>query len=140
MLRRVVLLRTDVSEGCSASIICATRISELGTTLAVTSNRHTTFLRSIRLLLVIANVVHSSPILVALMTEELPSSETSDLIRSTRPNITEDGILRSHCREGLKSYKWCLVNQKHLFPKQNVKNESCFLKVYSWMTNLMMMT
>jgi hypothetical protein len=38
MLRRVVLVRTDVSEEISASIIKVTRIGELGTTLAVTSN------------------------------------------------------------------------------------------------------
>jgi hypothetical protein len=41
MLHRVVLVRTDVSEELSASIIRVTRISELGTTLAVTSNRRT---------------------------------------------------------------------------------------------------
>jgi hypothetical protein len=41
MLRRVVLVKTDVSEVLSASIIRVTRIDELGTTLAVTSNRHT---------------------------------------------------------------------------------------------------
>jgi hypothetical protein len=40
MLRRVALVRTDVSEELSASFIRVTRISELGTTLAVTSNRH----------------------------------------------------------------------------------------------------
>jgi hypothetical protein len=39
MLRRVVLVRTDVSEELSAPIIKVTRIGELGTTLAVTSNR-----------------------------------------------------------------------------------------------------
>jgi hypothetical protein len=39
MLRRVALVRTDVSEELSASFIRVTRISELGTTLAVTSNR-----------------------------------------------------------------------------------------------------
>jgi hypothetical protein len=38
MLRRVALVRTDVSEELSASIR-VTRIGELGTTLAVTSNR-----------------------------------------------------------------------------------------------------
>jgi hypothetical protein len=38
MLGRVALVRTDVSEEPSASIIRVTRISELGTTLAVTSN------------------------------------------------------------------------------------------------------
>jgi hypothetical protein len=39
MLRRVALVRTGVSEGLSASFIMVTRIGELGTTLAVTSNR-----------------------------------------------------------------------------------------------------
>jgi hypothetical protein len=38
MLHRVALVRTDVSEELSASFIRVTRISELGTTLAVTSN------------------------------------------------------------------------------------------------------
>jgi hypothetical protein len=41
MLRRVALVRTEVSEELSASIIWVIRISELGTTLAVTSNRRT---------------------------------------------------------------------------------------------------
>jgi hypothetical protein len=39
MLRRAALARTDVSEELSASFIRVTRIGELGTTLAVTSNR-----------------------------------------------------------------------------------------------------
>jgi hypothetical protein len=39
MLRLVGLVRTDVSEELSAAFIRVTRISELGTTLAVTSNR-----------------------------------------------------------------------------------------------------
>jgi hypothetical protein len=41
MLRPVALVRTDVSEEFSASFIRVTRIGELGTTLAVTSNRRT---------------------------------------------------------------------------------------------------
>jgi hypothetical protein len=41
MLRRVALVRTDVSEELSASIIEVTRIGELGITLTVTSNRRT---------------------------------------------------------------------------------------------------
>jgi hypothetical protein len=41
MLRRVALGRTDVSEELSASYIRLTRIGELRTTLAVTSNRRT---------------------------------------------------------------------------------------------------
>jgi hypothetical protein len=39
MLRRVALVRTNVSEERIASIISVTRISELVTTLAVISNR-----------------------------------------------------------------------------------------------------
>jgi hypothetical protein len=41
MLRRVVLVRTDISEERSSSIIKVTTIGELGITLAVTSNRNT---------------------------------------------------------------------------------------------------
>jgi hypothetical protein len=38
MLRREALVRTDVSEELSASFIRVTRIGELGTMIAVTSN------------------------------------------------------------------------------------------------------
>jgi hypothetical protein len=41
MLRRVALVRTDVSKELSASFIRVTRIGDLGTTLAVTSNLRT---------------------------------------------------------------------------------------------------
>jgi hypothetical protein len=41
MLRRVALVRTDVSEELSASFIKVTRLGELRTTLAVNSNRRT---------------------------------------------------------------------------------------------------
>jgi hypothetical protein len=41
MLRRVTLVRTDVSEELSASFIRVRRIGELETTLAVSSNRRT---------------------------------------------------------------------------------------------------
>jgi hypothetical protein len=66
MLRRLALVRTDVSEELSASFIRLTRIGELETTLAVTS------------------VVPNSPILVNLMKETLSSPETSVLTRATR--------------------------------------------------------
>jgi hypothetical protein len=47
MLRRVALVRTDVSEEFIASFIRVTRIGELGTTLAVTSNRCTLWQRAV---------------------------------------------------------------------------------------------
>jgi hypothetical protein len=40
MLRRVAPIRSDVSEELRASIIRVTKIGELGTTPAVTSNRY----------------------------------------------------------------------------------------------------
>jgi hypothetical protein len=98
MLRRVALVRTDVSEELSASFIRVTRICELVTTLPLV------FLRSMRRLPVTASVVPSSPILVTLMKEALNSSETSALTRSTWSNVPADTILHSHRRENLKSY------------------------------------
>jgi hypothetical protein len=57
ILRRVTLVRTDVSEEPSASIIRVTRIGVLGTTLAVTVNR-----RTLLQMLVTAKVFPSSQI------------------------------------------------------------------------------
>jgi hypothetical protein len=54
MSRHVALVNTDVSKELSASFIRVTRIGEVGTTLAVTSNR-----RTLHRLLVTASVVPS---------------------------------------------------------------------------------
>jgi hypothetical protein len=62
------------------------------------------FLHSVRRLLVMANVVPSSPILVALIMETPSSAETAVLTRAARSSIPEDAILHSHRSENLKSY------------------------------------
>jgi hypothetical protein len=75
---------TNGSEEHIASIIKVTGFGELGTTLAVTSNRST--LRS------------------ALMMEAITSSERPVLTRATQRNILENCILYRHRRENLKTY------------------------------------
>jgi hypothetical protein len=55
-------------------------------------------------MLVTANVVPSSPILVTVMMDATSSFETSALAKAILRNILEDAILHSYRRENLKSY------------------------------------
>jgi hypothetical protein len=102
MWRLMTLVRTDVSEERIASIISMTRVGELGTMLAVNSNRSMlrsviVCLRSVLRLLVTTSVIRISPILITLMMEVTRFSDTSVLTRATRRHIPEDGILRDVC-------------------------------------------
>jgi hypothetical protein len=60
----------------------------------------------VRRLLVAANVVPSSTILVTLTMDATFFSETSVPTRATWHNIPEYGILHSHRRKNLKFYKF----------------------------------
>jgi hypothetical protein len=73
--------------------------------------RHVALVRTYMVrLLVMADVVPSSPILVTLMMEALGSSGTSVLARPTWRNIPQDGVLHSHHRENLKYFNKSAVD------------------------------
>jgi hypothetical protein len=66
-------------------------------------------------LLVIANVVPNSPILVTLMMEVMHFSKTSILARATRQNIP-DGILHEELYPaGYDTVLFCVTSKKILF-------------------------
>jgi hypothetical protein len=108
MLRRLALVRTDVSEKPSAFFIRVTEAWDLALSRAIYDPRyfpfsplllltilhsefhssflsHLVFLRCVRRWLVAASVVPSSLILVTLMKEALCSPDTSVLKRATHP-------------------------------------------------------
>jgi hypothetical protein len=101
MLRRVALVRTDVSEELSSFIIRVTRICELGTALAVSCNRRTLRRKYLVGCKFAANVVIISPIHVTLMMEALSSSETS--VRTTATGSISVSSCQS-CRCQLASW------------------------------------
>jgi hypothetical protein len=82
------------------------------TTLYYIILHYIVFLRSILRLLVPANVVLISPILVSQIMEAITSSETSVLTRTTRHNIQEVDFLRSNKRlmKECISVTWKIVN------------------------------
>jgi hypothetical protein len=94
MLRCVGLVRTDVLEECIAPIIRLTRIG------------------SVFRLLVTANTLPRSSILVTLITEATRSSETPVLKLATRRNIPGDGRFHSHRSENFTSYKIHIQSHK----------------------------
>jgi predicted hotdog family 3-hydroxylacyl-ACP dehydratase len=130
MLRRVALVRTDVTEVLSASFIRVTGIGELGTRLAVTSNRRT-LLRSVRRLEVTASVVPSSPILVTLIKEALSSSETSlrsvHRLLDTASVVPSSPILVTLMKEALSSSETSLRSVRRLLVTASVVPSSQIL-------------
>jgi hypothetical protein len=110
MLRRVALVRTDVSEEPGASFIRVTRIGELGTTQAATGNRRT--LRRTRGVtsqktpFFIVTAVKTSNLTLCFLACEIPECYTS-WSNPLRFNLFESTAMFSlHPPEGTRLAHW----------------------------------
>jgi hypothetical protein len=120
MLRRVALARTDVLEECTASVIRVTRIGELGTTLAATSNS-STLRRKKKSGFSFFAACFGCQFLSTFLVRRLSPDDGGDtfserpvLTRATRRHIPEDDILLQRLRlkyrvEDFHPSGWCAV-------------------------------
>jgi hypothetical protein len=90
MSRRVALVRTDVSEELNASFIRVTRIGELGTTRAVTSNRRT------------LQIYRNGDVLIRMMLCSVSSSESA---ASNSTYLADHTLLFSQQQETQARYR-----------------------------------
>jgi hypothetical protein len=105
MLRFVALVRTDVSEEPSASFVRVTRIDELGTTVALTSNRRT-LQRNTKWRIVSSGMLWR----VALVRTDVSEERSASFVRVTK--IGEVGTtlaLTSNRRTLQRNTKWRMV-------------------------------
>jgi hypothetical protein len=112
MLRRVALVRTDVSEELSASFIRVTRIRELWTELAVTSNR-----RNLRRNTSVISVIHV-----------LKTTWTEGLCPATQARTLHSAYIK-HVSTLSQAARWCLSIRTMSLHDYQVQYKSHFNRV-----------
>jgi hypothetical protein len=117
ILRRVIVVRTDVSDQRVASIIEVTRIGDLVTSLIIV------FLQSVPRLVVTANVPRS-PILVTVMTESICCSEGV----TTRKTAFIRYVL------------WCGINYTELYARRQTFSQHSLSDIDSCNTSIDIVT
>jgi hypothetical protein len=90
MLRCVALVRTDVSEENIASFISVTRVGELETTLALTSNR-----RTLRIIFVISKALVTGRLRLVYSQIAAPVPEIVDTTSRTLSRKISENLSRS---------------------------------------------